>query len=279
MNAKEKAEAIKSLRLYKAGQASPELVKEIETAIDKDPEVAALWAEVKAAPMREGMVRVKAVKHVCVSARHIFPGKEGEITEKEFKALGGLVEKVGVILMLGALLLFGGHARAQQYTAQPLLVNGGTTNEFKLNGQPTYTNLTENIVLNPGTTNQFTLYGFTNACTSLNTIAAGSASNYNAVITVTKWDYIGMAISAKLMATGSLAITAVFDSSADSTNWILATDVLTANAQGTTLVTFGTNYIFAGSFGYKRLSYVTNASNATLTNLAVVPTLKPRRAG
>lgn len=221
-------------------------------------------AAVKAPAAKAATVRVRAEKHVCCNGQHIFPGKEAEIPESEFKALGGLVTKVAAAV-LGLFLLIG-TAQAQQYQAAPLVVNGGTTNEFPMNGQAIYTNLFSPVGV------------ITNACTNLCTINVNTASNYTQTIGMTKWDQCALQLNAKLMAAGTSLITAVFDASCDGTNWIPGYQVLQVPGNGTTTVTTSTN-VTMNSIGYLRLNYVTNANNAILTNLTILVTTKPSRTG
>ena len=64
----------------------------------------------------------------------------------------------------------------------------------------------------------------------------------------------------------------------DGTNWVSPYTFVTMTAAGTTAVSSGTNLVNQ-HVGYLRLNYVTNASNAVLTNLLVTYSRKPIRAG
>ena len=97
-------------------------------------------------------------------------------------------------------------------------------------------------------------------------------------IPLAKYDGTSIQLSAKLMGSGTSAITAMFDASNDGTNWVTPYTYLTIAANGTTAVNCGTNLVNQ-HWQFLRLAYVTNASNEVLTNLSVTYTLKPRRNG
>jgi hypothetical protein len=128
---------------------------------------------------------------------------------------------------------------------------------------------------------------YVNASTNLNggtnAIAAASAAIYtlNSAsnnIALTRFDGTYIQMSAALMGAGTSAITAMFDASNDGTNWVSPYTFVTMTAAGTTAVSSGTNLVNQ-HVGYLRLNYVTNASNAVLTNLLVTYSRKPIRAG
>lgn len=114
--------------------------------------------------------------------------------------------------------------------------------------------------------------------TSTQCIAAAEARIYNAPFSIARYDGCAIQLSAKLMDTGSSAITACFDASIDNTNWVTPYTFVTVTANGTTSVSSGTNLVNQ-HWQFLRLRYVTNASNAVLTNLNVQYILKPRRNG
>ncbi len=123
----------------------------------------------------------------------------------------------------------------------------------------------------------------TNLNGGTNAIAAASAAIFtlNSAsnnIALTRFDGTAIQLSAALMGAGTSAITAVFDASNDGTNWVSPYTFLTVTAAGTTGVSTGTNLVNQ-HWGYLRLNYVTNASNAVLTNLLVTYSRKPIRAG
>jgi len=122
--------------------------------------------------------------------------------------------------------------------------------------------------------------------TSSNVIAAASAVTYtkgvsvtdNALISLAKYDGCAISVSSALMGAGTSAVTAMFDASNDGTNWVTPYTFVTYNANGTTAAGSGTNLV-SQHWQYLRLKYITNASNAVLTNLNVNYVLKPKRNG
>ena len=119
--------------------------------------------------------------------------------------------------------------------------------------------------------------------TSSNVIAAASAVTFtsgttNCLIPLTRYDATAITVSSALMASGTSAVTAMFDASNDGTNWVTPFTYVTYSANGTTRAGSGTNLANI-HYGYLRLTYVTNASNAVLTNLLVSYSRKPSRSG
>lgn len=204
--------------------------------------------EAKAEAAAEKKLKVKTKTFVMINGKGYDADSELHVTKQEYLAHSINLVKLCVAFLLTLAVFLAAPAHAQQYTVVP--ITAGITN------------------LDGGNSTN-------------NTVAAASAVSFtttNAYVTLTKYDGTSISLNAKLMASGTSAITAVFDASNDATNWNTSYLVLSVNANGTTAVGTGTNLVNQ-HWGYLRLNYITNASNATLTNIAILYSRKPGRTG
>lgn len=204
------------------------------------------------APAKNGkLIKVKALQplaedHNGTTCRHN-KGEVFEVTTSRLAALGGLVEKVTLLLLLAVLAFcLTAPVQAQQYASRTLLsiqntnVAGATTNIGNIGGANT---------------------------------------NY---LTLTKWDAFDLEVRVGLTNASAATISLNWSTSDDGLNWANTGDgqgwFSVPLTNGGTTVTWRTN-ISAGSYGYYKLGFATNAAVQHVTNFQIRAFLKPQRYG
>jgi len=168
--------------------------------------------------------------------------------------------------------------------ASSLGFNGGTNNitatSTNYYGAVVVTNIsTASYYTNVPDTNAFDnqigIYSTKQQVAVTNTILY---TNYPTVLDLTMWGEFGFYISFNLDGAGTSAVKFNLDTSPDNIHWSTNAVSLSITAAGTTSVNLYTN-LTAASTGFYRLSSGANANASNVTNLTIIPDLKPNRYG
>jgi hypothetical protein len=242
------AKTLKALSLKTAAELS-ELKAKANPAEDQDliDAINDIFEKRAEAEAKSPKVKVRAKGPVTVDGVSFGKDQEGQITEKQYRALSRHFEKIAALLLCVS-LLFLGSVQAQQIKITPL----------------SQTNTALPSVLLDGNTNA--------------SVATAVATNYYIVIPNTaKFGDIYVNWAYKLSGSGTDTSIAHFSGSGDGSNYFALADISIAGA-GTAFVANGTN-LTINALPYVRLDYVTNASARTMSGITIKVTYKPSRFG